>query len=230
MKELSERDKALIIDGIPEANLVLFCPGLQGHGTTLLDRSKYANNGAITGASWVRLPRGLYVLQFNGTSNFVSLGTNAALYPAVGSIEVWAKNTRGNADTPFFGITNNSANWMYLGQSGPTFIGFSIKKSNTWYMATAIANPDITSFHHWVGVFDGTNMTLYKDGVATTPGAASGVGLNHLAGSTVWLERMGSTGTVYGKGQLALARLYSRALTSTEVTRRFTRGRHLFGV
>ena len=45
-------------------NSVYYCPGLEGGGTTLWDYSNNGNHGTITGATWVRLPSGLWSLGF----------------------------------------------------------------------------------------------------------------------------------------------------------------------
>lgn len=79
MIELLERDKARIVDGIPEANLVLYYSGLQGRGATLYDRSRYANHGTIVGATWQRLPSGLYALRYNGTSHYTTVVDSVSL-------------------------------------------------------------------------------------------------------------------------------------------------------
>jgi len=41
---------------------------------TLVDHSRYRNDGAMTDVTWTQLPSGLWVLDFNGTSSIVDYG------------------------------------------------------------------------------------------------------------------------------------------------------------
>jgi len=50
----------------PELGCVLYLSGLPNSGSKIHDRSPYGNHGAITGATWQRLPSGLWCLSFDG--------------------------------------------------------------------------------------------------------------------------------------------------------------------
>ena len=63
----------------PELGCVLFLPGLPWSSSKIHDRSPYGNHGTITGATWKRLPSGLWYLSFDGIDDYVSLGTSASL-------------------------------------------------------------------------------------------------------------------------------------------------------
>lgn len=68
MRELTEHDKALIIDSIPEANLALFYAGIQGRVALLLDRSVNAQHGTMGTVAWSGTPRGVKALKFPGNA------------------------------------------------------------------------------------------------------------------------------------------------------------------
>src|SRR3990167_10553439 len=48
------------------------------------DRSRYQNHGTITGATWKRLPSGVWVMSFDGTDDNILLPTVSALDPTTG--------------------------------------------------------------------------------------------------------------------------------------------------
>ena len=62
----------------PPIGCVLDLAGLPEVGNKIYDRSPYGNHGAITGATWKRLPSGLWVLDFDGTDDVIT-GSDAAL-------------------------------------------------------------------------------------------------------------------------------------------------------
>ena len=66
------KTKGLVLD--PEASRDIE-PGI----VTLYDRSRFQNNGAMTDVTWVRLPSGLWVMGFNGTTSIVNCGVGASL-------------------------------------------------------------------------------------------------------------------------------------------------------
>ncbi len=55
-------------------NVVLDTSGGPGAGLVVLDKSKYRNNGAITGTAWVQLASGEWVLSFDGVDDLVDFG------------------------------------------------------------------------------------------------------------------------------------------------------------
>uniref|UniRef100_A0A6M3KMJ4 Uncharacterized protein n=1 Tax=viral metagenome TaxID=1070528 RepID=A0A6M3KMJ4_9ZZZZ len=57
------------------ANSVLYLTGYPPLGSTIYDRSGQDNDGTITGATWVRLPSGLYGISYDGTDDLVDCGT-----------------------------------------------------------------------------------------------------------------------------------------------------------
>ena len=49
-------DKDELVFNPPELGCVLYLPGLPGGGSRIHDRSPYANNGTVAGATWRHLP------------------------------------------------------------------------------------------------------------------------------------------------------------------------------
>ncbi len=242
MRELHEHDKALIIDSIPEANLVLFCPSLQGHGGSLLDRSQYATHGTITGASWVGTPRGLKGLSFDGLTNYVSIGDKASLTFTAGGIDVpftimcwvysdfagtygWINKATGATAGEFSVISVAGGNLYFrvVDDTVGALIGQltnAVLAANTWL--------------HVACTYDGTGVAggciIYVNGgVRVTTAQTTGVYVK-LRDTAIDAE-LGRRGAgSYFKGKLAMIKAYDRALALAEITRHYTRERHLFGV
>lgn len=242
MKEISEAEIAAIVDVIPDANVVLFCPSLQGHGATLRDRSQYANHGTITSALWKKLPRGLSALSFDGNGDRVDFGAGTSLNLTTKlTIAFWLNLTsltqtqdggsphiisKGSIDA------SNRAYYVFFSNSSKR-IGFVFQKSSTFYQAYPTkADWAAGTWYHIVATFNNTlpsaNMVFYFNGASIATGNASGVSIPVSA----YNLRMGvrANTTVGINAQIALLLVKNTALSATDVLRLYTRQRRLLGV
>ncbi len=228
--ELSESVKADIVGGVPGSTLVFYAPALHGRGGTLIDRSANGNNGTISGPTWVRLPRGLRVLNYNGSTDYVQMAYSASLaITAAITVAMWVKldavsgsqcfYARGKADASKFGM---------LFQASDNAIQLCISPLATWTIITSTGL--ITAvWWHVACTWDGTTMRIYRNGVvdATTGTFSSTIETDaadrHRFGMAPW-------GGQALAGKIVLPVIYSRALSATELLRLHTRQRHLFGV
>jgi len=69
---------------------ILALPTQEGAGATVSDISGCGNHGTITGATWVQLPSGLWVLHYNGTSHKVDIPYHDGLNQTIFSFCCWA--------------------------------------------------------------------------------------------------------------------------------------------
>jgi hypothetical protein len=105
--------------------------------------------------------------------------------------------------------------------TGTTALDFYIEEDDNGIL-NATGNPSLSTatWYHFAFVCDATNLRMYKDGAAlgTTP-AHDGT-LNTSSGTTLF--RFGflgpGTGVYYFNGDIAAPVLYSRALSSGEIT------------
>lgn len=230
MKELTEWDKALIIDSTPNANLVLFCPALHGLGATLLDRSQAANHGTISGATWKASPRGLRYLDFNGTNNKVTVAHSASLnLGSIWNIEAWVKAdsvahhvgivTKYQSTSPY---TNIDFVFIILDSGLPHLLHCV---SNVAKSVTGTTNLFDSVWHHVRGVNDGTDLKLYVDDVLDGTGVGKGGATDNDSADLL----LGLWRTPYGEwfdGGIALPRIENGTVGISH----YTRERHLFGV
>jgi len=194
---------------------VLDLPGFEGAGSVLHDISKNHNNGAIDGASWVQLPSGLWVLDYDGTDNKVTIAAAASIYPAVGSILFWAKWDSTAVNQSVIGSNGTATDRWFFGPMGSdNLIYFGIKKANVWGTTNSWLFTDTTSYHQFILSFDGTNLKFYVDTVERGTGAST-FGLDHLAAQTMWLGNT-SGGDFYWNGQMTLPRIFNSPLSSSE--------------
>lgn len=78
-----------------------------------------------------------------------------------------------------------------------------------------------STWHHIVLTYDGTNLISYLDGIASSPSATSGTGVS--TGTTEF--DLGNTVTsLYASTKIDEAGVWSRALSSTEVTQLYNSG------
>ncbi len=244
MRELSERDKALIVDGIPDANLVLFCPGLQGHGATLYDRSQSANHGTISGATWKRLPSGLPILSYDGTNDKTAFPASMNYITAL-TLLVWAKAYSLVDDTEFLigkWDTNAKRVWGIFGiSSADSGVAFDVSAdggatnrkhyvSAGGYFSTALAK-----WHQYGFIFSQNSFTPIIDGVAIAVTKSVDATVNTIYSDITVPPLIGASyvaGSLarYLRCDVALPFMTGQALSVAECLRRRNRQRHLFGV
>lgn len=81
--------------------------------------------------------------------------------------------------------------------------------------------PVAGTWYHYVGTYDGTNITLYVNGVQFSQTAYTGT---PTSGGTVRIARRWdstATSSNFTDGPIPIARIYNRALTSTEVLQNY---------
>lgn len=230
MRELTERYKASIIDGIPEAALVLYCPALHGLGGKLLDRSVYANHGTISGAAWKRLPSGLPCLSFDG-DDYVDCGARASLFLGTGdfSIVIWIKMSTSATHRTILSKGRVAANQMWFAYHATTHkIRFWIGGLGHNILFDVVSDDD--KWHQLAVVRNGGWGFVFQDSVSV--GGANADISDNVDTKRLTIGASDDYGIQgeYFIGSIALPRIYNRALSATEVLRHYTRERRQFGV
>lgn len=238
--ELTEAAKALVVGGIPESDLALFYPALHGRGGLLLDRSQNGNSGTISGAVWSRFPRGLKVLDFNGTSHYVSCGNPASLQiVAALTIEAWiSPDTVSGNDSivhKYDAGGGQRAFTLYLSAGIPTFVVSSALAPFTGGVRAGATTLTAGTLYHLVAVFDpSANLDIYLNG-ALDNGALTGAIPASIANTTRSLllgagyNNSATPNVDWFDGRIGLVIVRTRALTATQVSQRYTRSRLLVG-
>lgn len=229
METLLDRDK-LVFDP-PEGDCVLSLSGLPGGSGKIYDRSPYGNIGTITGATWKRLPSGLWVLSFDGVDDYVTCGTAPSLLitgDAARTGKAWINlDTLGGAggrNVMSYGVGATS-NMVQFGIDSAGNLAIYLY-ANDHVSASTVSLGD---WHHIVFTLVETTTKLYLDGnlVSTKTDHTT---INTLADSVTF--KIGCRYDTNWKfdGLIALLSFHRGALSALEIQNHFQREKHLFGV
>lgn len=217
-----------------------------GSGTTLFDLSNNFNN-TISGGTYGTY-EGQKSFDFDGTYGSVGridAGTTAITTSSF-TVDVWfrstdadrASGTQGRVIASTYDYqgssTTQDTGW-YLGTVWVgTYFRFQIYAGNgTGSNADLPGGFYINYLNKWtniVGVFSaGSFLKLYQDGILRSTVNTSINNLNQQNDPLVWARRS-AEGQSNWKGQFALGKYYSRALSDAEVEQNFTAHRGRFGI
>lgn len=188
----------------PPAGSVLWLPGYPPLGSTIRDFSGNNNHGTITGATWSRLPSGLWVLNFDGADDIINCGSGASL-AVVGTWECLIKRTN-NATPDYvcdFRNVGGGAGYIVFG-AGVNDITASAGTTYADGAASATMTPAV--WHH-----------LVVAGITFTAGGPLIIGRRWNAQD--WLV-----------GSMGLVGFHAGTWSAAQVAARFQQIRHLIGV
>lgn len=204
-----------------------------GTGTTWTDLSRNNNNGTLTNSPVFSSANGGLINFTAASSQYVSVSDADSLSATNISVEAWVRfsvaGTRiiycgkgagaGFADTEYWlerTAGNQFSVWFSNGTTGANHLLASSSVSiNTWY--------------HVVGVYDGTAIRGYVNGVQDSA-------TFNLTGSLVAtsigysIGRLGTLNALYHSGDVAVNRIYNRALSAADVLQNFNALRGRFGI
>lgn len=208
-----------------EANSILYYPGLPGYGTKLWDRSNGGNDGTIMGATWKRLPSGLWITESDGSddkiiANNVSIGSAPQYFSIVFWLKILAFNDRICFDT-------NCANYISFYISNSDYSGALISLVGAGYKDI---RPNWGMKQVWklyTMTFDNGIVKQYKNGGLVKTDDYTGDSV-----SATWNISLHARATAYySQTQIGRSRVLSgKVLTSGEIGNIYNCERHLFGV
>lgn len=130
------------------------------------------------------------------------------------------------------GVYNGSnLNFSIGTNNAPTTTNLCVGFFNGAWRNTTGINASINTWYQVVGTYDGTTLRQYVNGVANG-GTLSYTGTSQSGGEIRLMRRWDSpvTSGNLADGQLAIARVYNRALSSTEVLTNFDAQKNRFGL
>lgn len=224
--------ESLSMYDILDSNLVGHFKFDESVGSTTYEFSGAGSNGTRVGTT--RTTSGCklgYCLYFNGgaasLTEYVNIG-NVSNLDASGktawSVSVWLKPDAVGAD-------NNNRQFVAKWGTGMQYgLGYQNANNNlvffyvrtgssgsggVTYIATSNIGVSDSSWHHLVGTYDGSSVNIYIDGNLNNSVSASGA-MNTLVSDPVRISGYGD-GTNTVKAYLDDVRIYSRALSATEI-------------
>lgn len=179
---------------------------------------------------------------FNGTSDYISITDNASLRPTGNaSLSFWAKtsNAAGAGVYPLifqsYSQVTTVAGFEVMQSAGnspnPQKLRFVVGR-NTGFtqgadyqeaFSTNVINDG--NWHHYVSVYNGSNLTVYTDGVAGTPVAYTN-GIAYAATNYVRIGDGNLSGTEmnFFNGSIDELSFYGKALSSAEIMNLYRTG------
>ncbi len=187
----------------------------EGTGSVINDSSPSALNGSLTNGSWVQ-PSGqaTKVLLMNHDA-YINLG-NGFDFGGAGALTlaIWADLTQHYADDNYLWYMDNECFLQHYGTDDRVRFGVYIGGSWHYVVSDAGAAP-LNSRLFLVGVYDGTTLYLYINGVLVKSIAQTGV-ITLNPGVMTYIGAS-STGGGFTQGFVAEAMRWSRALSAQEV-------------
>ena len=193
------------------------------------DATGFANNGTVYGATPAtdRFGSPIKAYRFNGTSDYIRVPSSPSLNMRNKlSISFWAHLPvlKGGIVSKLADYTAGNPGYVAFFDSAsyPTKMSAGVQSASPTFQAHSTANVGTSGWNHWVVVYDGASMSLYRNGVLDSNIAAPGV-TNMYNASDLYLGRTiawdSSLGAAAGymQGSLDDIRIYSRNLTASEV-------------
>jgi hypothetical protein len=212
----------------PDASCVLYLEGQQDpQSATIKDLSGYANHGTITGATWDRLPSGLWVNSFDGTDDKVNIGHNV-IFDSLGesTFMSWGKLTNVGASVndqwyrngeSIFRLGPIGSTWGGINDiniSGVDYTAVTAFPWGIWTLITYIISESTNTLQIWENT---TKVYEKTDWAGVVPAM---VGDDLIYGGDTYLA----------KGDRGLGRIVTFTLSATQIAGIFNQERHLFGV
>jgi fibronectin type 3 domain-containing protein len=196
-----------------------------GAGATVADVSGNGLNGTLVGPTWTVDSHYGNALAFNGSSDYVDLGSTAALQ--LGNSVTWSAWVKASAnpadDGQILAKSDSNAGWQFKTSpdTGPHRFAIALSgPGNQWVQRNSNVIRELNTWYHVAAVFDGPTQTLdiYVNGVldngflwGTIPTSLVNSGVNANIG-----RRIGQSGYHFA-GVIDEVRVYNRALSATEI-------------
>ena len=210
-----------------------------GSGITALDSSDLGNNGTLQGSAFFTTdPQRGAVLNVYGPSGEVDFPFTTTLEPAIGTITVWVKPTLAQTAD----IVRQTTDLLVRSNASGTFYAYCLRVSSKGNPVAIIANDDpktngkypqivvqgpagvkLNQWAHLAMRWDGSTLSLFLNGklAGSSPYSATpNLGLSYhgtapmKVAAAIWDF---NNGYLEYQGNLSDLRMYSRALTDTEI-------------
>ncbi|MES3030801.1 MAG: LamG-like jellyroll fold domain-containing protein [Patescibacteria group bacterium] len=178
------------------------------------------------------------VINLNGTDGFVNVPNNSLLEPVDEmSFEIWAYQDNwltSTVNSSFLDRSDygSSGYALYINRFGTNTVSAVLKPVGyPGFLQVNVGSAGLASgWHHFAATFDGQFLKFYIDGVlADTEDAGASYDIENIFyHQPLWFGKRGSDNAFFS-GKLDEARIYSKALTSGEITVNYNSGLGDFG-
>ena len=213
----------------PELGCVLYLPGLPAGDSKIHDRSPYGNQGDITGATWVRLPSGLWCLSFDDTDDYVDCGSSAGLrFTTSFSVMAWAKWASDVTSTTIIGSYRGGVSGYDLYVDSGDILKWAVE-GLTPSSGAIVASPSLNVWYHIGFTYNSTSNELhsFSNGVRIANTAVSGTPV--VATTNLFIGRYGNSLIEIMDGLIALPKIFNTAISDFAFINHYNREKHLLG-
>jgi len=201
-----------------DKGLVAWYPFDDRSGSLLYDRSGKRNHGTIDGATWVAGRRGS-ALSFDGVNDYVGVPDSSSLdIVNYVTMAAWIKPSFAGDGYPYVASKGDDMYTLYLNKATKkAMFGFRRASDNAWGQVIGATPLTAGTWNHIVGLYDGTDMKIYVNGVLDETASRPG--------ETIKTDNLNFyIGTLKGTSQpfdgiIDEVRIYNRALTAAEIKR-----------
>ncbi len=205
---------------------------LEPAATPWYDLSRYKNHGAVTTATWVQEPSGLWVMAFDGANDWIDCGGNASILSATqGTYEVWVK---GIGTTGLAGKGPAGTDELYLQWGVSPRIVYYRGGANIYRLDALGAGVNTAIWNYVVLTSDGITIRLYINGeveiLITTVGVNNGDWFGDNGNFDLFsIGSVRRVAPLYFTGDIGGVRLCNYALSAGNIAARFQAKRYLYG-
>lgn len=207
----------------------------EGYGTTTYDSTANAINGTLgTGSSapsWTSSDLCISgkCLKFDGTNDYVDAGGASSLsFSNTITVSAWIKKT--SAGSTYQGVVDKGRDdygaWSLNVDEAAGKATFKARINGTNRSIVAQTAYTVGSWNHIVGVYDGSNLRIYQNGILSNSAAYSGaLGTNSLK---VYIGAANSTSNIIGlpfSGQIDDVKIYRYARSAVQVKADYAAGK-----
>jgi len=192
------------------------------YGATWFDISGNGNNGTMVNGPTYNSGNG-GSLVFDGVNDYVNGNTNITIGNAITITAYIKHNAITTGQKRYVTLVEEVAVIRQNFSAGE--LHFYITTSGTIKQQTVSNYLQANNWYYIVGVWDGTTMSLYGNGVlltSSTPGGIMSSTTNYLLGGTPSAEFM--------NGNIAQVSIYNRALSAAEVLHNYNVTKGRFGL
>jgi hypothetical protein len=200
-----------------------------GTGTTWFDKSGFSNNGTLVNGPTFSSANGGSIV-FDGVDDYADCGNSAVLNTTSSiSINVWFKAAY-NPNVIYRAIVDKGRDgfgaWSLAIDEVQTKATFKVVIAGSNRSVTCVSSYGNNIWTLITGVFTGTNLLIYQNGILENSGSFSGtIGTNSIS------VKIGKPNDTYAfGGNVAATQIYNRALTQAEVQQNFNALRGRFGI
>ena len=207
------------------SSCVLYLEGQQDAiSTTVKDLSGNGNNGTLDTVTWTQLSNGLWTWDFAGGE--INIAHSATLNITTGnfSVVMWVYKA-DQAQTYLMGKYDGTTHWLV--RFNNLLWNFNLNDDTNSPVTTSTTPICDGVWHFIAGTRDDTNIISYTDGALdSTPVADTAGDISNAV--TVDIGKVGVLGA--STCSVGLPRMYSIALSATQIAGIYAQERILFGV